>query len=980
MLSIGRVGTGGGLYYSSQVAAGAEDYYLGAGEAPGYWTGSGLAGLELQAGAAVDGEAFKQVLAGCHPTSDVALVPSVEGRVEALDLTFSAPKSVSLLWALHSDAQVRRAVAEVADAHQEAIGDAVGFLEADALRARRGRNGLQRVRVDGMVAAAFGHRTSRTGDPHLHTHVVAANLVRDSTGRWSAFDTRAVYRHARTAGFIYQASLRARLTQTLGVEWGPVRTGQADLAGLTRTELEVFSTRRADIAAALAERRLTSAHAARIAVLDTRPAKPDLAASSGLFERWQQTAAERGLAVDSLTGLGRTPQVPAGIAAQLCGRHGLTAQASSFDRRDLLRGLAHAHPQGAIFAQLETAAARLVETEGVVELTPAGADNAQRRWTTVELLAAEAELIRLAERASERRAGIADPAAVTAALRQRPQLSGEQAATVGGLCRAEAGIVCVVGKAGSGKTFALDAARAAWNNSGVPVVGAALSARAAAELQAGSGIASTTLARLAADLHHPQSRPAYGSVIVIDEAGMVGTRQLHQLATAASAYHWKLVLVGDPRQLPEIDAGGSFARLTARTPTWTLAENRRQTNTWERQALDQLRDRQPAPAVNAYHRHGRVTIAHTAPAMVDAMIADWHAARLNGQQVVMLAGRRWQVEQLNTAAQTALVTAGTLDPATAIDLDRTRYMVGDQVICTRNDRRAGLINGQQATITSTDPDRPHLQAVGADGQPVPIPWAYAHAGRLQLGYAMTIHKAQGVTVDVALLAGDDRLFNEAGYVGLSRGRHTNHIYTVAQADPTPARQIDWNRRDIDQLVAALGVTAAQTISTDRQPADPTLNSWTLKQLVHEQDRLLHTIRADRPADPTRWLIAIEETRRIQHDNPYLSPAGHTARHQLQNDTAHAAWALAQHTQWQAGHRRDGQQLAAITATIDTRLDQIHQTNLASPPDDLVELLVPAPDHPLDRQRWARTADQISLWAQVTGQPPHQLTPIIHAGG
>ncbi|MGH9061641.1 MAG: MobF family relaxase, partial [Acidimicrobiales bacterium] len=268
MLSIGRVSPGGADYYTDAVARGAEDYYLGAGEAPGLWMGSGagLLGLDGE----VDETAFARLIDGCHPATGARLVAEHDRRVAGLDLTFSSPKSVSLLWALHPDELVR---AQVAEAHRAAVADAVDYLESDAVFARRGRNGQYRIPTRGLVAAAFGHRTSRAADPQLHTHVVAANLVCDHAGRWSAPDSRSLFRHARTAGFVYQARLRYELTTRLGVEWGPVRSGQADVAGVSRETIERFSTRRAQITGRLAERGLSSPNAARVATLATRPTK-----------------------------------------------------------------------------------------------------------------------------------------------------------------------------------------------------------------------------------------------------------------------------------------------------------------------------------------------------------------------------------------------------------------------------------------------------------------------------------------------------------------------------------------------------------------------------------------------------------------------------------------------------------------------------------------------------------------------------------
>jgi len=137
-------------------------------------------------------------------------------RVSGFDLTFSAPKSVSMLWGL-SDSETSAAVRV---AHDRAVAEGLAYLERHATVARRGAGGESRIETSGLVAAAFVHRTSRTGDPQLHTHVLAANVVRGADGQWSSPEARLLYFHARTAGFVYQASLRANLVESLGVRFG----------------------------------------------------------------------------------------------------------------------------------------------------------------------------------------------------------------------------------------------------------------------------------------------------------------------------------------------------------------------------------------------------------------------------------------------------------------------------------------------------------------------------------------------------------------------------------------------------------------------------------------------------------------------------------------------------------------------------------------------------------------------------------------
>ena len=147
-------------------------------------------------------------------------------KVAAFDLTFSAPKSVSVLFAIGEPALAGALV----EAHESAVDAALGYLEREACRVRRGRGGVRREAGEGFVAAAYRHRMSRAEDPQLHTHVVAANMARGADGRWTALDATPIYQHAKAAGFLYQAHLRAAVRERLPwVRWGPVRNGMAEI-------------------------------------------------------------------------------------------------------------------------------------------------------------------------------------------------------------------------------------------------------------------------------------------------------------------------------------------------------------------------------------------------------------------------------------------------------------------------------------------------------------------------------------------------------------------------------------------------------------------------------------------------------------------------------------------------------------------------------------------------------------------------------
>ncbi|MDP8928235.1 MAG: AAA family ATPase [Actinomycetota bacterium] len=380
----------------------------------------------------------------------------------------------------------------------------------------------------------------------------------------------------------------------------------------------------------------------------------------------------------------------------------------------------------------------------------------------------------------------------------------------------------VVGRAGTGKTFALSAARDAWQRAGIPVVGAALAARAALELQEAAGIPSTTIHGLFATLgeSRPGSPLAPGSVLVVDEAGMVGTRMLARLLAHAVRQRVKVVLVGDPHQLPEIDAGGLFRALTTRLDAIELADNRRQQQPWEAAALDQLRHGDPAQAVAAYTAHGRIITAQTAEVAREQLVSDWWVVydRLGTTSAVMVGLRQADVDDLNVRARLRLQAAGLLT-GPAIEVDGVALQAGDRIVCLRNDRRLGVINGSQATVTGVDIAAGSLTIRTDDGAAIALHAEYVSAGHVTHGYAITGHKAQGLTVDHTFVLGSPELYREWGYVALSRGRESNWLYVHSSAEDLDPELNNHARQapsdPTASLTARLGRTRAhQPISDD----------------------------------------------------------------------------------------------------------------------------------------------------------------------
>jgi Ti-type conjugative transfer relaxase TraA len=788
MLSIGKLAAGQEAYYLGAIARGAEDYYRENGEAPGRWVGDGAARLGLHG--EVGDDALAELLSGVDPVTGMDLARP--GRqVTGFDLTFSAPKSVSLLWGLAEQSVTDEVVA----GHQAAVDAALGHLERHAVFVRRGHAGAEAQLGDGLIGAAFRHRTSRAGDPQLHTHVVVANAARGVDGRWSALDARHLYAHARTAGYLYEAHLRAELSARLGVAWDRVENGIADLEGIDRRILLKFSQRRGQILKVLAERRTWTSSAARVATLDTRAAKELRLATATLRADWAQRVEALGHRPDDLIGAALRPQPepqqPPAQAPAVLGRQ-LTEHASHFDRRDVLRALAEHASQGRCIDQIEDAADRFLANDCVVPLAPSRYGT---RYSTTEMLSTERRLIDDARtRRGDGTGAVADVSTVLAAY---PTLSDEQVEMVRRLTTDGDGIAVVVGAAGTGKTFALDAARLAWEHDGHTVIGCALAARAAAELQAGAGIRSTTIAALLGELDQPGAVLPPRTVIVVDEAAMVGTRALLHLAEHAHRAHAKLVLVGDHHQLPEIEAGGAFRALAERLDPITLAENRRQRDSIERSAVTELRAGCVSTAVERLSEYGRIISSPTAEQIRDRMVHDWFDAKRQGEDAIMLAIRRADVADLNQRARTLLQTEGTIGSDELCAAERG-FAVGDEVIALRNHRCIGLLNGQRVTVVEVD-GRARTMRVDTGEQRVHVPTEYLDAAHIDHAYAMTVHKAQGLTCDRSFLLGDEHLYREAGYTALTRGRLENRLYALAIGDDADSV----TRKASDALLRAL---------------------------------------------------------------------------------------------------------------------------------------------------------------------------------
>jgi conjugative relaxase-like TrwC/TraI family protein len=884
MLSLAKLGRGREDYYLRSVGADASRYYSERGEVAGAWLGGGATDLGLHG--QVGDQVLLAVLAGYEPDAQpdgagwvgrqLVAPPSAGRRMPGFDACWKAPKSVSLLWAFGDRIQVgERTLDQVVEqAHDEAVREAMAYLEASAARGRRGRNGLVQVESSGFVAAVFRQRTSRANDPHLHSHVLIANMCRGDDGRWGAVDARLIYAYAKSAGYLYESHLRHRLSVELGVDWTDVENGIADVAGVPEAMIEQFSKRSKEIRErldqvtgrineererlGLAPVDVDSQDALDIAARETRAAKLQHVATSDLRAGWRGEAAGAGLDSDQLADvLHRAGTPPTAPDDDLHRRvtAALTEQASTFGRRDAVQAMAADAGRGLPVAEVLERTTTLLASrdvlpvvgavrdqdvirrgDGVVTPVPTG----ERRWSTPAMLAVEERLV--ASALHRQQSGVAVvPADVLdqtlrAALERLPSLGSDQVEMAARLASSGAGVECVEAAPGTGKTTALGVYVAACRRAGIRVVGCAPSARARDELRLGARFDPChTVDRLLLDLD--RSPLELGSTIVLDEASMCGSRKLARLLDHAAASRSKLILVGDTKQLSSVDAGGGFRGLVARLGAHRLLENRRQVEQWEREALGDLREGRVRPAMTAYAAHGRLNLGDREE-LVRTMVDDWWDARASGEAVMQASSWR-DVTELNERARERLVEAGLVEPE-GVDVRGVTVGVGDQVIVLCNAYALGVINGTVGTVTAIDRDRGNirLQTIEPEPHEVRLPAAFWNAPgrrRLALAYCRTIYKAQGSTYRGAsfTLAGDDTIHLEALHVALSRGTAANHLYYVGEPPPDEDHHAaEVAEPEFESLVAAAGRSRAQVMALDLLEGSPSTSGTTGVPAAH----------------------------------------------------------------------------------------------------------------------------------------------------
>jgi conjugative relaxase-like TrwC/TraI family protein len=781
---------------------GAEDYYTESGCTVGRWLGSGAAELHLAGD--VNEQAFDRLAAGFHPEMDTALVQRAgEYHRPGWDLTFSAPKSVSVVWGI-AEGKQREAIER---AHVQAVERTLAFAEQQQLFvARRGHNGIQRESARPIIAT-YLHGTSREADPQLHTHAFVLNVAARDDGSYGTLETKPLYEWKMALGAGYRAELAQEL-RTLGYQIAPDSKGSFRLSEVPRDLERHFSKRRAQIEAVMNERGTTSAKAAEVAALNTRKEKESAGATT-LRATWRSESLTFGVTAQHLVDLARHPAHEPMPITTLAVIERLGREHSTFASANLARATAeHVQHAGGGLARTTEMMTRVVNDAEIVPL-------AANRYTTREMLQIECGALTRAKRLADDAVYGVGASATAAALEAR-SLSKEQRTALEHLTAAPR-LSVLVGLAGTGKSYLLGAAREAWEAGGYEVRAAALAGKAAKGLQEGSGIRAQTLHSLLKDLQTGRDRLTNRTVLVIDEAGMIGSRQFARLLEATDAAQAKIVLVGDANQLQPIEAGQLFERIGREVGVARLTDIRRQRGAADRAMVWSLASGDMRAALDSLQARGRVHTAADRENTMRELVHDWAAARdaHNPNDDLMLGATRADTRELNRVARETLHERSELQHERVIEAAQGPLVLaeGDRIVITRNTKLLGMMNGDLATVTALAERRGEVEITAQLDEGRTRTWRVRDHPHVEHGYALTVHKAQGASVERAyVLAHESMSAREWSYVAGSRAREAVHLYAERNTADDLVRIMERSHKKdtaLDHLPAARAETSAE---------------------------------------------------------------------------------------------------------------------------------------------------------------------------
>lgn len=812
----------------------------GASERPGqWWASAGWSGKisGVVDGGAIDVANLRDLAQGIDPeTGDALIQQSKTKRTVGYDCQMAAPKSVSVLWAV-ADESARERIERI---HAGAVQAALTWAHEQGLViTRRGAGGQIHEAVREVAAATYLHTTSRAGDPQLHSHAVIVNLCVRADGSTGTIDNIDLLKYQGSIGAYYRTYLASGLREEFG--WQPIRADRNfEIAGVDREVVELFSKRRAqieEIAEARGYDTASSREAAQFANLASRGSKEALAPLEQLESGWHRQIADKGLTYGAiwdgadegarLFHPSRPSVLPDESPEQRLDRivlaafEQLLATSTVLEERHILQAAFEALQCETDPASAKSAVERLTDSGLVVEL---GRFEDRPLYTTQAMIDLETGMIAAAVARKGEREFVSSER-VEAALAKRPSMSAEQRDAVRHALNAD-GVSLVEGHAGSGKSYSSGAIAEAARDAGLQVHTIAPSWKATEVVRSDTDTAEEMARAVAKFLQEAGSgdrQLGRDAVIILDEGGMVGLRELAEIARIAEEAGAKLVVAGDTRQLKPVAAGAPMELLRQHLGSSAITEIRRQREGWMRQASTDLATGNIADAVDLYEKAGKISWVSGRDETFAALARDWvdDVRQRPDESRIVLARRNADVNRLNELLRAEYGALGKLgdeavtvkaigrgNGGAAVDLE---LRTGDRVIFGEgaNVRGHRINNADLATVLKVSAGHDPVLTVRLDkGAEISarasefVGWradGEARVPRLQYALATSIHASQGATVDRAFVAEAGGMGRESLYVAMTRHRWDARLYVETA-------------RIEDTLASRKGVTVAATRS------------------------------------------------------------------------------------------------------------------------------------------------------------------------
>lgn len=773
MLSISARGTAKSAEEYYQHLSEKDDYYQKGAEKRGVWMGSGTEALGLSGEV---GEAdFKNLLRG-QDTSGKGLVQgSGEEHRAGWDLTFSADKSFSILLNKARAEGNTELVVALEKAWDDSVRDALLLTEELAAVSRRGKTGTKEARLESvsLVASAFVHEGSRAGDAQHHTHVFVHNVGLRIDGTWGTLESREFYKYKMGLGASQRAQL-ARNLENIGIaverDKNTIR-----IVGIPDELRGDQSKRRKEMERAAKEHGYTPGAGMEKAALRTRHAKENIP----LEEIVNRTAADgekHGYSVsDTLEASKTAEKIERKEDQELIEK--LIENRSVFRDFDVWRVVA-TESQGVtdidgIRARVEALKAH----PDIVKLVQE--EKGTIAFSTREMVELERKTFEKAmSRSGETRHHLSDQT-LHSVFSRYPTLAPEQKKSVVHLTQKSGGVAALEGWAGVGKSFSMKPVREAFEAEGYQVIGAALAGKAAKGLEEGSGIRSQTLHSLLSQIERKEKRVTKKTVIVLDEAGMIGSRQVAQIIDIAAETGAKIILTGDWKQLQAIASGVIFKDLSEGLGHAEIKTIIRQKEEWAKEAVYHLAIGQTVQGIQAYRDRGFIHAGDSFFAAKKQAVSDFLADGQGFQDKALFARSRADVKDLNELVREARISSGEIGRGVEIDTDKglREFSSGDRILFTRNDYNAlDVRNGDLGTVlTVREKEGAAVLSVRLENGRE-LTFSTDQYDKIDHGYALTLHKGQGVTVEKAFGVLDEQWDRETSYVFFSRAKDGAHGY------------------------------------------------------------------------------------------------------------------------------------------------------------------------------------------------------------